>query len=93
MHESTFEFIVLEMRNRFRAGASLVSILSWLHSQIPVEQGIHMTMVRCMRDAFFLSLAEASPICGWEPNGAGELSDEGLTALVEPAIESHCGQW
>jgi len=52
-----------------------------------------LTLIKYMREAFCLSLQEASPIGGWASDGSGELDDSQLDGFIEPEIVEHRAQW
>ena len=56
--------------------------------------GAHkLTLIAQMREAFGLSLAEASPIAGWSPEATAEVSDARLDELIGPAIRKNGNRW
>lgn len=52
-----------------------------------------MTLIKYMREAFCLSLQQASPIAGWMADGSGELGDAQLNAFVMPEIANNRPVW
>ena len=53
----------------------------------------NLPLIKCLREAFGLSLREASPIGGWAPDGSGELSDSRLDELIMPDIAKNRPVW
>ena len=81
--------IVAELRTMAQQGASASQLLRSLHQRLSPEESHKLTVIKYMRQAFGLSLQEASPIAGWAPDGSGELSDAQLDEFVTPEISRH----
>ncbi len=63
-------------------GESVSAVLSTLalrHRLWTIE------LVKCLRLAFGLSLAQASPVGGWLPDGSGEITHERLDQFIDDA--------
>ena len=52
-----------------------------------------ITLVKYLKEAFGLSLQQASPVAGWAPDGTGELSDAQLDELLMPEILNSRATW
>lgn len=60
---------------------------------LPSDPARELTLIAYMREAFHLSLAEASPIAGWSADATAELSDNQLNRLIDPAITKTKDRW
>ncbi len=91
--ERTDPILVAELRRMGREGQPpammLHEIIRFLGPRVPHK----LTLIAHMRDAFRLSLAEASPIAGWSSEAPAELSDTQLNGLLSPIIQRNREQW
>lgn len=76
-----------------KGGAKVSQVLRYLRRRFAPEEPHKITLIQYLRQAFDLSLQEASPIAGWSADGTGELSDAQLDALVGPAVRDHQAEW
>jgi len=60
---------------------------------LPADARNTIAMIEYAREAFCLSLPEASPIAGWGFAGVGEIPDERLDELLDPAVTAHREEW
>jgi hypothetical protein len=77
---------------QFRRGIPVSEILKGVVQSCP-EIHTKFHMLQWIRETFCLSLGQASPIGGWEPDGTGELSDTQLDKLLGPEIEKNRQLW
>lgn len=71
------------MKSLKQQGGQAVDILYLLSEQdLPL-----IDLIVAFQTAFGLNLRDVSCIGGWLPNGAGELNDEQVNALLEDAIQ------
>jgi hypothetical protein len=85
--------IVSELVSLARDGATAAQIMHTLVQRLPAADQHTMDLIKYMREAFGLSLAQAKPIAGWAPNGTGELNDSRLNELLIPDILGNKGRW
>lgn len=52
-----------------------------------------ITLVRYMREAFSLTLRQASSLFGWSPDQTGEIKDDQLDFLIHRAIQENRTRW
>jgi hypothetical protein len=85
--------ILSELVSLARNGATPAQIMHRLVDRLPPADRHTVDLIRYMRQAFGLSLAQAKPIAGWAPNGTGELKDSRLNELLMPDIQANQGRW
>ena len=78
--------IVRQLRLKAVQGANPSRLLRDVIDQLSPLLPHKVTLIRYIREAFCLSLQQASPIGGWEADGSGELSDANLDAFVQVEI-------
>ena len=87
------ENLIMQLRAMVQRDQSLSRALKRLYEGLSPHERRKITLIDYAREAFCLSLHEASPIAGWDARGAAEISDEHLDELVVPAIMSHRDEW
>jgi len=85
--------IVTHLQEVARGGGTAAQMLRDLNRRLAPEEAHPLTLIKYLRQAFHLTLQEASPIAGWSVDGPGELSDWQLNGLVDPAIRKHQDEW
>lgn len=85
--------IVSQLRSMARRGETPANLLRYLSGLLPSVPAKKALLIKYMREAFSLALAEASPIAGWAADDSGELKDNQINQLIEPAILGHRDQW
>lgn len=85
--------ILEQLRTMARQGQPASRMLKKLHDLLPPQQYNTIALILCFRQAFALSLQEASPIGGWNADGTGEIPDDRLNGFLEPAIRRHKNEW
>jgi hypothetical protein len=85
--------LVAQLRAMVQRDQSLSHALKRLFQELSLSERGKITLINYAREAFRLTLHEASPIAGWDTTGTGEISDEHLDELVVPAIMSHLEEW
>jgi hypothetical protein len=91
--EELDQAVVLYLRSLARKGASASQLLRALKSKLAPEGPHKLTLLKCMRESFGLTLPEASPIAGWSADGTGELADKDDDAFVGPEIRRRRPEW
>jgi hypothetical protein len=85
--------LIERLRAMARSGATIADMLRDLIHR-SASGALHPAeAIRYVREAFHLSLREASPIAGWFPPGEGEVSDGRLEELLAPAVGAHRSDW
>ncbi len=84
--------ITIRLRDMARRGESAADILRALASHLGSEAH-KLDVIRHMREAFCLTLQQASPIAGWSADGKGTLQDLQLNALIIPEIRKNRPDW
>ena len=85
--------IVAHLRSLVREDRSVSHALKTLHGMLPSDQRNMVAIIDYAKEAFCLTLHEASPIAGWDAEGAGEIPDERLDELLVPAVTAHRSEW
>jgi hypothetical protein len=80
------EDIVGQLKVMARNGEAPAGILRRLTDLLPPGPAQKVALIKYMRAAFGLTLAQASPIAGWSYDDTGELKDARLNELIAPAI-------
>jgi hypothetical protein len=81
------------LRERYRRQGSVSEVLREITRLLPSQPYHKLDLLANIRAVFALSLGEASPICGWSPDGSGELKDAQIDGFLIPAIEGKRNQW
>jgi hypothetical protein len=82
-----------ELRDRYRNQATPSELLREIVRLLGARQCHRLDLLANLRAVFALSLAEASPIGGWSPDGTGELKDAQIDGFLIPAIEKNRSRW
>lgn len=84
---------IQSLRDMARRGESAAAMVRHLKGRL--GSGAHVPdLIRCFRDAFCLTLAEAKPVAALTRTTGREIVDEDqLNRLVMPEIERHRGDW
>lgn len=85
--------IIDQMRSLCSEQKPFSDVMHYLVDSVPQNQNNSITLLLYVREAFLLSLKEASPICGWKPDGSGEISDDRLNELITSAIHDNEPKW
>ncbi len=85
--------VVHRLRDMARHGASVPQMLREILRSLAPERPHAVTVIKYIRDAFRLSLAQAKPIAGWFRDGTGDLQDAQLDELVMPEILKNRQKW
>jgi hypothetical protein len=82
-----------QLRDRYRNQATPSELLREIVRLLGAQQCQRLDLLANIRAVFGLSLAEASPIGGWSPDGTGELKDAQIDRFLIPAIEKNRRLW
>jgi hypothetical protein len=82
-----------QLRDRYRRHATPSELLREIMRLLGGERCHRLDLVANIRAVFALSLSEAKPIGGWEPDGTGELKDAQIDGFLTPAIENNRSLW
>jgi len=85
--------MVEHLRVMARQGHTPSQILRELIRRLAAEKPHKVTLVQYMREAFCLTLRQASPIGGWADDGSAELSDDKIDHFILPEIEQNRSRW
>jgi hypothetical protein len=84
---------IIHLRGLARKGASASKLLGAVKSKLAPEEPHKLTLLKYMREAFGLTLQEASPIAGWSEDDTGELGDTDIDAFVGSEIRRCRPEW
>jgi hypothetical protein len=85
--------IVHDLRKMAKKGLTPSQMLRAIVNKISPNVPHKLELIRYMREAFCLSLQQASPIAGWVADGSGELNDSGLDGFTMPEIAKNRRNW
>jgi hypothetical protein len=85
--------IVQELRRQAARGASVPALLRLLHERLGGEAAYGTALAKYFMAAFDLTLGTVSPIGGWAPGPAGEISDARIQELIYPEIMRNKQRW
>src|SRR5438105_4041915 len=85
--------LVRQMRKMALEGRPASCILKELYAHLPANQRNLIGVMEHFKKAFCLSLHEVKPIAGWELDGTGEIQNDRLDELLEPALAKHQPEW
>jgi len=85
--------ILRHLRSMAHKGDTPSRMLREVIGRLAPDKPHKLTLIRYMREAFCLSLQQASPIAGWAADGSGELNDSRLDAFLLPEILMNRPAW
>ncbi|GAA4422167.1 hypothetical protein [Bremerella cremea] len=85
--------MVERLRSFVMDGKTLSSAMELLFPELPEDKRSTVWLVNLIRKAFCLSIAEASPVAGWEGPGIGIVTNERLDQFVMPSILRRQSEW
>ncbi len=85
--------VLRHLRNMATKGDSPSRMLREIMTRSGPQEVHKLTLIAHMREAFGLSLQQASPVARWAPDGSGELSDARLDGLISPEIVKNRPAW
>ena len=85
--------LLRHLRGMARKAESPSRMLREVVENLTPDRPHKLTLIKYMRDAFCLSLRQASPIAGWAPDGSGELDDLKLDDFIRPEIDKNRPMW
>lgn len=83
------EELISSLRARAANGDRVPDLLRFLYAQNCWK----LEVMQTFQAAFCLELRAIIPIGGWAPDGNGEIDDDRISELVQPAIEKTKSQW
>jgi hypothetical protein len=87
------EQTIEHLRDRYRNQTRPSGLLREIINLSPGGECHKLDLIANIRATFFLSLNEASSICGWAADGTGELNDEKLDRYLSEAIDRNRNRW
>ncbi len=91
--EGVSETLVQELRREASGGASVPDLLRLLYARLGSEAAYRISLIKHFMAAFELPLRAVSPIAGWAPDSAGEISDARIQELIYPEILGNEQRW
>jgi len=85
--------LVHRLRSMARTGARVSEMLRELTRDLAPPSPHKVTLIKYMREAFCLTLQQASPIAGWAADGMGEIQDAQLDGLLHLEIAKNRTVW
>src|SRR5260370_30510465 len=85
--------LIRDLHDMARRGATVPQMLRAVLDRTAPEPPPTIVLIKYLREAFGLTLRQASPAGGWMPDNAGELSDAQLNDLLMPEIMNNRSTW
>jgi hypothetical protein len=85
--------LIRDLRGMARKGATAPQMLRTILERAAPEQPQAVVLIKYLREAFALTLRQASPVGGWMPDNSGELSDAQLNDLLLSEILNKRSTW
>jgi hypothetical protein len=85
--------VLSDLRDMARRGSHVPPMLRVILERSAPAQPHTVTLIKYLRQAFALTLRQASPVGGWMPDNSGELNDAQLNDLLLPEIMNNRSKW